>query len=60
MAEQYTIKSDTCDLYMERGNEGLILIAKEDGMEGRIDAITVLSKEDAQKLRDHLDAFINS
>ena len=60
MAEQYAIKSDTCNLYMERGNEGLILLVKEDGLEGRVDALTVLSKEDAKKLRDHLDVFINS
>lgn len=60
MAEQYVIKSDTCDLYVERGNQGLILFVKEDGLDGKVDAMTVLSKEDAKKLRDHLDVFINS
>ena len=54
------IQSDACDMYVDSDCDHFSIKTNEDAFDGEVSALAMLTKEDAKKLRDYLDAFINS
>ena len=54
------IESDTCDLHSQVQNGLLLLRVVENSFEGKVDALTCLTKDDAQRLRGVIDHFLSS
>ena len=60
MPGEIHIESDTCDLHVQSQNGSLFLRVIENGFEGKVDALTCLTQDDARKLRDLIDNFLSS
>jgi len=59
MPGEMHIESDTCDLHVEVQGGSLFLRVIENGFEGRVDALTCLTSDDARKLRECIDRFLS-
>lgn len=46
------------DLRVEIEGESIFLWVKEDGFDGKVEALTKLSRDDATELRDRLNDFL--
>lgn len=58
MKNVHGISSDTCDLRVEIEGEAVFLWVREDAFDGKVEAMTQLSRDDARKLRDRLNDFL--
>ena len=52
------IESDYCYLYAEQKNDKLFVLVREDGFDGKVNAMTTLNREEAIQLRGYLNQFI--
>lgn len=53
------IESDTCDLHSQVQNGLLLLRVVENSFEGKVDALTCLTQDDAHRLRGIIDEFLS-
>jgi len=58
MTNNSKIQSDTCDLRVECEGNSVFIWVQEDCFDGKVEAMTQLSLDDAKKLHDILRDFL--